>query len=123
MNERKIGAIAVAAALGFIVCGLFSGCSSFQRNWRETAATATQPPRDDIFGRWEGTWKSDSSGHTDKLRCVLNKIDEQHYTANFHAKYRRILSFSYSVPLIVTNDGTKRSFRGEANLGKLAGGV
>ncbi len=76
----------------------------------------------DITGRWQGTWKSDSNGHTDKLRCLISKGDESHYTARFHAKYKKVFSFSYTVPLVVTNIGESRQFKGEANLGKLAGG-
>jgi len=123
MNNRKFGELVITVTLGFVVCGLLSSCSSFQRSWREAAATGALPPGDDIFGRWEGTWKSDSSGHNDKLRCVISKVDSEHYTAKFHAKYKHIFSFGYSVPLVVTNDGTKRTFKGEADLGKLAGGL
>ena len=120
MNKREIRFIATTAALGLILCGLLSGCSTFQREWRQSAKTS--PPAGDISGRWQGTWKSDASGHNDKLRCVITKSDDQRYTALFHAKYKHILSFGYSVPLVVTNDGTKRTFKGEADLGKLAGG-
>jgi hypothetical protein len=120
MNKRKIGFITATAALALIFCGLLSGCSTFQREWRQTAKAP--PPAGDISGRWQGTWKSDANGHNDKLRCVITKSDDQHYTARFHAKYKHILSFGYSVPLVVTNDGIKRTFKGEADLGKLAGG-
>ncbi|MDB6040448.1 MAG: hypothetical protein JWM99_4289 [Verrucomicrobiales bacterium] len=120
MNKRKIRFITTTAALGFIFCGLLSGCSTFQREWRQSAKGP--PPAEDISGRWLGTWKSDSSGHNDKLRCVITKADDQHYTARFHAKYKHILSFGYTVPLVVTNEGGKRTFKGEADLGKLAGG-
>lgn len=120
MDKNKIKFVTTAAGLGLIFCGLLAGCSTFQREWRQSAKA--QPPADDISGRWQGTWKSDSSGHNDKLRCVITKSDEQHYTARFHAKYKHILSFGYSVPLVVTNEGSRRTFKGEADLGKLAGG-
>ncbi|MDB6057009.1 MAG: hypothetical protein JWO95_853 [Verrucomicrobiales bacterium] len=110
----------IAAFLGLILFLTASGCSSFHKNWR---AAALQTPTDDISGRWTGTWKSDSNGHNDKLRCIISKIDEQHYSAQFHAKYKKILSFSYTVSLIATNDASGRhNFKGEADLGKLAGG-
>jgi hypothetical protein len=117
MKKRQIGYV---AALGLIFCGLLSGCSTFQREWRQSAKSP--PPNDDISGRWQGTWKSDSNGHNDKLRCVITKADDQHYTARFHAKYKHVLSFGYSVPLLVNHEDGKRTFKGEADLGKLAGG-
>jgi len=45
------------------------------------------------------------------------------YTARFHAKYWKILSFGYTVPLQVQSSNNVYQFQGEANLGKLAGGV
>jgi hypothetical protein len=108
--------------LALMLCLVGSGCSSFQKHWR---AAGNQPaPTDDISGRWTGTWKSAANGHNDKLRCIVSKIDEQHYSAQFHAKYKHIFSFSYTVPLTVaTNQPDQRAFKGEADLGKLAGGL
>lgn len=111
----------IAIIVGLTLCVAVSGCSSFQKDWR--AAGKLQAPTDDINGRWTGIWKSDSNGHTDKLRCIISKNDEQHYTARFHAKYKKILSFSYTVPLIATNQSGRREFKGHADLGKLAGGL
>jgi len=114
---------AIAAILGLILCLVASGCSSFHKNWR--TASKLKTPNDDISGRWTGIWKSDSNGHNDKLRCIISKIDDQHYNAQFHAKYKKILSFGYTVPLTVTvtNQSDRRDFKGEADLGKLAGGL
>lgn len=121
MRKRVKREINIAVILGLILCLAGFGCSSFHKNWR--AAGKVQTPTDDISGRWTGTWKSDSNGHNDKLRCVISKIDEQHYSAQFHAKYKKILSFGYTVPLTATSNSGRRDFKGEANLGKLAGGV
>jgi hypothetical protein len=111
----------ITTILGALLCLAGSGCSSFHKNWR--AAGKVPTPTDDISGRWAGTWKSDSNGHNDKLRCVISKIDDEHYSAQFHAKYKKIFSFGYTVPLSVTKQLDRREFKGEANLGKLAGGV
>jgi hypothetical protein len=98
-----------------------SGCHSFNREWKQAAGQPTPP--NDIQGRWQGTWKSDSSGHTDKLRCLITREDNQEYTARFHAKYHKLLSFSYTVPLEVEKTGDEFKFSGEADLGWKAGGV
>jgi hypothetical protein len=118
MKRPNIQSIPAVAALA-VLCGLLSGCS-FSRQWSQAGKVTI--PTDEITGRWQGTWKSDSSGHNDKLRCVVTKTDNQHYSALFHAKYKRVFSFGYEVPLSVTRDGAQWTFQGEADLGKLAGG-
>lgn len=103
-----------------MLLALATGCSTFNREWRQ--AEKNGPPADDMAGRWEGTWLSHQSGHTDRLRCLMTKEEGGAYTAFFHAKYRRILSFSYKVRLAVTSTNGVKQFKGEANLGRLAGG-
>ncbi len=98
-----------------------SGCSTFSRDWR-TAVRMPQPPAD-IQGPWEGTWSSQTNGHHGRLRCLVSRQTDSEYLARFHANYRRILSFSYAVPLTATQANGAFVFRGEADLGRLAGGV
>jgi len=43
--------------------------------------------------------------------------------AHFHARFWKIFSFNYSVPLQVYNSGGGFTFEGAADLGKLAGGT
>jgi len=110
-----------AFALGLLVVAL-TGCSSFGREWR---ATARQPaPVADISGRWEGVWVSEVSGHRGRLRAILTPETNQVWRARFHARYAGLLTFGYTVRLHTTAvaDGEVR-FEGEADLGKLAGGV
>ncbi|HVV72006.1 MAG TPA: hypothetical protein VHI52_10985 [Verrucomicrobiae bacterium] len=63
------------------------------------------------------------SGHTDQLRCIIGKGQDGTYRARFKATYRKVLSFSYTVPLKVEQAGPGYQFRGEADLGWLAGGL
>ena len=53
----------------------------------------------------------------------MTKEDEHRYEARFHAKYRKVLSFGYDVDL--QGNWSKATFvcSGEADLGKLSGGV
>ncbi|MBA4147552.1 MAG: hypothetical protein H0X66_05510 [Verrucomicrobia bacterium] len=96
-----------------------TGCSSFHRDWRKAAKT--EPV--EIEGRWEGTWTSDASGHTDKVRCLLTPISENTYEARFHAKYRKILSFGYTATFTGQHTNDVFYFSGDADLGRLAGGI
>lgn len=100
---------------------LLCGCSSFNRDWRKAAHQPVAP--DAIEGRWEGSWISDVNGHSGKLRCLLTREEADRYRAHFRATYWKVLRFSYAVPLEFHAHDTGWEFNGEANLGKLAGGV
>ena len=99
---------------------LMVGCSSFNRDWDALADASDST--DDIVGRWDGTWTSEQTGHSGRLRCIVTRIDEQHYDARFHAVYGAIFTFGYDVPLEVKPDEGGVSFRGSADLGFMAGG-
>ena len=110
-----------SALLGCAAILMISGCSTFNSDWK---AAATKPmPTNDLGGRWEGSWFSEASGHKGSLRCLITRIDDRRYNARYRAKYKKIFSFEYIVPMTVTNSGSNFVFTGEANLGKLAGGV
>lgn len=99
-----------------------TGCSPFHQAWRQ----AGDQPGPGITGRWEGTWESTASGHTGRLRCVIEPLerDPDHtHLARYHAVYAGILTFSYDVPMRTRQEGDATRFEGHADLGKLAGGV
>lgn len=105
----------------FLVAPLLAGCSSFNREWK---AAMRQPiPQNELAGPWEGHWVSDANGHNDRLRCVITEESTNRYKADFHANYKKVFHFGYAVPLEVRRNGETFEFSGEADLGKLAGGV
>jgi hypothetical protein len=112
-------------AFGLIMtCALLlgGGCSSFHHEWKVAASKSA--PLGGIEGRWQGSWHSDVNNHSGRLRCLLSEAGGNTYRARFHAKYMKILSFGYTV--ILTAEPSKTNgftFSGEANLGRLAGGV
>lgn len=105
----------------WVALALCAGCSSFNREWKKAAAVPVST--NDIVGRWEGSWRSDVNNHNGRLRCLIVKTNDRVYAARFHAKYWKILNFGYTVPLEVRQDSAGYTFKGDANLGKLAGGV
>jgi hypothetical protein len=111
----KIRSICAALALLSL-----TACSSFNRQWK---AALKQPSPDSLAGPWEGRWTSDATGHNDKLRCIITQKSTNEYDALFHATYKRFLHFGYTVPLKVKQEGNTFTFSGEADLGKMAGGV
>src|SRR5256885_8458134 len=106
--------IVAAGAIAIFACG----CSSFNSEWK--AAAQMPVAAGDIAGRWEGTWKSEATGHNGNLRCIISPASKtNHYQAYFHAKYAKILSFSYTVDLDTHKQGEVFEFTGSADLGKV----
>ena len=100
---------------------LLPGCRSFHREWRVARSTPT--PTNDLIGAWEGTWQNTNNTHQDRMRAVLTKTGPETYHAHFFAWYKRVLTFSYATDLHVERrDGETVFFRGQSDLGKLAGG-
>ena len=97
-----------------------AGCSSFHKEWK---TAARRSPTGGIEGRWDGSWRSESNGHKGRLRCLIRKVDDVNYAARFRANYWKIFTFGYTVPLAVRGEPGVFKFSGQADLGKLAGGV
>lgn len=119
-KQWQTGLIFGTAAVGLLL--LATGCSSFSRDWK--AAAQKPAPTDDITGAWDGQWLSDRNGHRGRLQCLLTKQQNNTYSARFKARFWKIFTASYTVPLQIT-PGTNQNFQleGDSNLGKLAGGV
>jgi hypothetical protein len=107
--------------LALVMSVMICGCSSFNREWRK--ATAQPAHSGALEGPWQGQWKSEQTGHKGKLRCLIVKVGDDSYLARFHAKYAKIMGFKYTVPLKAERTNDQFQFKGEADLGKLAGGV
>lgn len=103
------------AALGF-------GCSAFDRDWKK-AASQTQTG---IEGRWIGEWESKQNQHHGQLRCLINKKEGDLYNTRFRAKYKLgilTIGYSYNMEMTITQSEADYQFTGQADLGKLAGGI
>ena len=103
--------------LALLFMCLMSGCSSFHKDWK-----AAGPARG-IEGRWAGEWRSEKNGHHGALKAVVTQTSTNIYRAHYRATYKTILHFSYVATLNgVETNGVVR-LQGQADLGKLAGGV
>jgi hypothetical protein len=118
IGNRSLRRLALVFLMPAIIL-IGSGCSSFNREWRK--AGQSPDPVSGLDGRWEGQWISEVNRHRGRLRCIVSK-DADVYRARFHAKYRKILSFGYTVPLKAEAIDNGYKFQGEADLG-LAGGI
>jgi hypothetical protein len=111
---RKLAAVSLFALMA-------TGCSTFNREWKSAIAQPQAPS--DISGAWEGRWLSDRNGHTGKLRGIFTKAGAEQYNAHFHATFWKIFHATYKVPLKYEEKNGEVLLTGEANLGKLSGGV
>jgi hypothetical protein len=111
-----VNAWTLVVLLALCLCG----CSSFNRDWKRAAITTGNEHT--VAGRWEGGWSS-SGGHHGQLRCLMGQESNSVCQARFRATYGGIFHFTYTVPLEMQVHDIGWEFNGEANLGKLAGGV
>ncbi len=101
---------------------LLGGCSSFNREWKGAAQESAQG----VEGRWVGRWHSDYNQHEGPLRCLITKKDGNIYHTRFHAKYKLgflTVGYPYDMNMTITRARESYHFKGEADLGRLAGGV
>lgn len=122
MNHASMKKVLHWILTGWIIA-LGTGCSGFHRAWRQEATTNPGYPPSMIEGAWEGEWISDSNGHHGRLRCLLTENEDGTYTTWYHAKYLKFLSFAYAVEVNSNPTDKGYSLSGEADLGKLAGGM
>jgi hypothetical protein len=112
---------ALSIGLGVLALIVSTGCSSFHKEWK--AATKAPVPANSIDGPWTGEWRSERNGHHGKLRCVMTKTSDTTYRAHFRANFFKICRFTYAATLTGRETNGVVALQGEANLGKLAGGV
>jgi hypothetical protein len=98
---------------------MFAGCSGFNRQWDDAQGLDSTG----LSGRWTGTWTSESTGHQGRLRCIVTPRGGEAYDARFHAIYCGIIPFESSVRLTAVERGGMWRFRGEKDLGWVAGGA
>jgi hypothetical protein len=109
----------------FICClvllSVCAGCCGFTREWNRVASQ----PRwtNEMAGRWTGEWRSEQNGHHGKLRCIITPHASEAYMARFHARFWKVFTATYLVPLNATNVNGEYRFSGSANLGGLGGGT
>lgn len=120
LTVRPVRSAGMALA-SVLVMLMLCGCSNFSREWKRAARTPS--PSGEMTGRWEGHWLSAANGHQGTLRCLVSAGTNGIHQARFKATYLKVMKFGYTVPLNVTRSNSHWHFQGEADLGKIAGGV
>lgn len=117
VRQRTLLLVALAAA------ALSGGCSRFHRDWESRLQLDRANRPEGMAGCWSGTWTSETNGHHGGLRCIMTPRGDGRFSARFRATYCGILPFEQTVLLSAEERGGLWRFRGEENLGWLAGGV
>ena len=56
-------------------------------------------------GNWQGTWLSESNGHSGKLNARIHQVSPSQYRAVFRGTYFKVLPFRYATTLDVVGCG------------------
>jgi hypothetical protein len=103
-----------------LALALLCGCSTFNKEWK---AATQNPPGKGIDGAWAGEWRSQKNNHNGSLRCVVSQTSPDTYRAHFRAKFFKIFRYTYVATLHGSESNGVVNLAGEADLGKMAGGV
>ena len=125
MNNQNAAVQPLRFAATILSLIFLSACSSFDHDWNRSESQANAAT-DALIGRWAGTWRSEPTGHDGKLRCIITAATDSivnQYVARYHATWWDVLSGEFTVPLAVEKQDGEYRFRGEFDLGMLAGGV
>jgi hypothetical protein len=95
-----------------VLSGTGTGCRafSFDRDWRRATATAraalpnpsaAAPSPTDPAGRWEGKWHSNGTGHSGRLRAIVEPParSDAPYVVRFDAIWGGVFRFGETVHL------------------------
>lgn len=124
MVRRK--SLAVIPAL-LLSLGLSSCSIGYGRHWREAAASEDTKHPVSLRGAWEGTWRSEKSGHTGTLQAVVTTGEAGKEPARYTFRYRPVWKEVFSAVLCAEHEakrkGTKGAWilSGEKDLGLLGG--
>ena len=127
----------VAGCLILLSTLLSAGCSTFDNDWRSLATTkAPGSPASSILGRWEGSWHSETSDHTGKLRAIVSALPQKPgrhtsstapgaagelYEVRFHALWGWDFVAEYTVEIEIREQPARYDFKGESELGLFFG--
>lgn len=107
-----------------------AACSNFEQQWRQATMTS-RPHQHPVGGAWEGTWKSEATGHAGALRCVVSPLptpeakkgEPSELSFTYHARWGFVLrgTFATRQPVVPLRWGEYLS-EGHWQLPKWAGG-
>ncbi len=125
MNSPTPQAVSRLFRLVLFGCvSMLASCNvSFQRQW--SAARMSPSAGHGIEGRWQGQWRSLSTGHTGRLRCLVGAPcgTKGNRPFFYSAEWGLIFSSSFESSHKVTIDSRSSKFEGTHAMPRWAGGT
>lgn len=115
----------LTSVLALVLTLSFSSCATrFKHEWEKAAASPeTIAPRS-ISGAWQGTWKSEATGHQGTLKAFATALDlDSTYAVQYRATWRNFLSATFESEHTIKLRGKDFVLTGQHNLGPMFGGV
>ncbi|CAN5871139.1 hypothetical protein BH11VER1_BH11VER1_35970 [soil metagenome] len=120
MKSLSSSIVALMLALSLASCS-----TRFHQDWKKAAAASVTTSPKNVAGAWQGTWKSEATGHHGTLLAVVasqpGKPDA--FDFHYHATWKHILSGTFESEHIVRIQGKNFILTGQHDLGPLFGGV
>lgn len=111
-------------ALSLIAASFLPACSmGFHRDWRAAAKSSAGTG---VEGAWEGTWKSEATGHHGSLKCIVGPAKNAQGDRDFRywASWKHLLSGTFDAVHQVTPQGKAAwKFTGQHQMPDWAGGL
>lgn len=110
---------------------MLASCSAgFNHDWKKALAGRSESSPHDPSGPWQGTWRSEVSGHQGELRCIVSRTAASGaadrgnlHRFHYHATFLKTLSATYDVTHEVKKTKEGFSFAGDQTLTGLGGGL
>jgi hypothetical protein len=116
-SSRRLSLI---RSVSHTLAALFNSSADFRREWKRYDAASRGGG---IEGRWQGEWISEVNGHHGELKGAITKSPPAGYKSVFQATFSKILHVCYEVVLSAREQEDAVELEGQADLGRLAGGV
>jgi len=97
---------------------LFCSCSSFENEWDRAVVDYQSGSVAAPYGPWQGSWKTDTNGHTGDLRAIVKPSSKEgNYTFRYHATWGALFRGTYSVDFPGSKQGGAYVIEGKKSLG------
>lgn len=95
------------------------GCTSFEREWKQSVADYRTGKVAAPAGPWAGQWATSTNGHTGNLRAIVKPAPDApgEYDFRYHATWGKVFSGGYTVRFPVKRSGGTYRADGTKNLG------
>jgi len=101
-----------------------ASCSiGYNHRWTKAASEPRTTQPTELDGAWEGTWKSEPTGHTGTLRAIATRTgpSKARYHFQYKAVWKEVLSAVFSTDHKVAWNGRRGTVTGEKDLGRFGG--